>query len=247
MIQHVFTTDESIILARLILLHLINDFLVQPGSWVKHRNKHHYKSWKLYVHGFLAGVAAYVAFWNWAALPAFVVVVLTHILIDIWKSYKSNEEKKLTYFILDQLAHLVILVLCWVAWISGFGKLTHVASALFSNYSLMVILLGYTICIYPIGYIINYITERWRKQIKDEGKDSLSEAGKWIGIIERALVFTLVFTGKIETIGLILAAKSILRFSNDDARKNTEYVLIGTLISFTLAIITGLFIKYLVI
>jgi hypothetical protein len=49
-----------------------------------------------------------------------------------------------------------------------------------------------------------------------------------------------------EAIGFLIAAKSILRFTDmkgNNLRKEAEYVLIGTLMSFTCSIITGLLIN----
>ena len=75
---------------------------------------------------------------------------------------------------------------------------------------------------------------------------SLNEAGKWIGIFERILVFTFVITGHFEGIGFLIAAKSILRFNDikgNEARKEAEYILIGTLMSFAMSIIVGLVVR----
>jgi hypothetical protein len=242
--QYEFTSEQGVILVRLILFHMITDFILQPDSWVKHKNQNHYKSVQLYLHGFLAALGAYLAFRDLAAFPAFVVVLLTHISLDLWKSYQKKHN--LGYFALDQLAHIAILVMCWLVWVSGFEKMGHIMGCLFENYKVMLLVLGYIICIYPAGYIVDLSTERWLKQIRLEENSGLSEVGKWIGIIERILVFTMVFTRNYENIGLILAAKSILRFSDAEVRKNTEYVLIGTMISFTFAIVTGLAIKFLI-
>lgn len=243
--QEYFTTSQGIILIRLVLLHLINDFLIQPDSWVKHRNENHYRSSKLYMHGVMAGITAYIAFWTWSAFPVFLIVSVTHILIDLWKSYQVDRNNNLVYFLLDQTAHMLVLMICWLVWISGFAMLVATLNSLVTNYKIMLCLLGYVICIFPIGYIVSFSTGRWHKQIADEGAQSLSEAGKWIGIIERIIVLTLVLMGRFETIGLVLTAKSILRFSDVEVRKNSEYVLIGTLISFVLSILTGLLIKFL--
>jgi hypothetical protein len=57
------------------------------------------------------------------------------------------------------------------------------------------------------------------------------------------LVLVFVFLGKWEGIGFLLTAKSVFRFGDiKDARsmKLTEYVLIGTFLSFGIAIMTGL-------
>ena len=72
-------------------------------------------------------------------------------------------------------------------------------------------------------------------------------AGAWIGYIERVLILTFVITGNIEGVGFLLAAKSIFRFGDlNKAReiKITEYVLLGTLASFTIALIVAFTLKY---
>jgi hypothetical protein len=58
-------------------------------------------------------------------------------------------------------------------------------------------------------------------------------------------VFTFVISNQFAGIGFLITAKSILRFSEtkkEAGRKEAEYILIGTLISFAFSIITGLFI-----
>jgi hypothetical protein len=72
---------------------------------------------------------------------------------------------------------------------------------------------------------------------------SLENAGQLIGMIERVLVLVFIFVGQWEGVGFLLAAKSVFRFGDlKDARdtKLTEYVLIGSLLSFGMAIITSL-------
>jgi len=62
-------------------------------------------------------------------------------------------------------------------------------------------------------------------------------------MFERILVFTFVINNHFEGIGFLIAAKSILRFNDikgSEARKEAEYVLIGTLMSFAASIITGI-------
>ncbi len=78
--------------------------------------------------------------------------------------------------------------------------------------------------------------------IGDINKYSLKDAGKRIGYFERFLVLTFIITGYHEAIGFLLAAKSIFRFGelrDKNEIKFTEYVLVGTLASFTMAIING--------
>jgi hypothetical protein len=59
-------------------------------------------------------------------------------------------------------------------------------------------------------------------------------AGRWIGALERLVIFVLVITGEPGTAGLVVAAKSILRYPELTGSKPTidpEYVLVGSLTS----------------
>ena len=84
---------------------------------------------------------------------------------------------------------------------------------------------------------------------EDNSDDSLKNAGKYIGILERLFVFGFIILNQWSAIGLLIAAKSVFRFgdlSRAKDRKLTEYMLIGSLLSFGIAIIIGLLYKYLV-
>jgi len=76
-------------------------------------------------------------------------------------------------------------------------------------------------------------------QIPDN--DSLGDAGKWIGIIERIIILSLVLHHQYALVGLLLTAKGLLRFNEPNRQEvKTEYLLIGTLISFGLAALVGI-------
>jgi hypothetical protein len=78
----------------------------------------------------------------------------------------------------------------------------------------------------------------------------LQNAGNYIGILERLFVFCFIITGHFEAIGFLLAAKSIFRFGDlkeAKDRKLTEYVLIGTLLSFGIAMLVGLLVNYAIV
>jgi hypothetical protein len=64
-------------------------------------------------------------------------------------------------------------------------------------------------------------------------------AGRFIGVLERLLVYVFVLQGQYAAIGLILAAKSFARFRELDRREFAEYVLIGTLLSVGGAVLVG--------
>jgi len=63
--------------------------------------------------------------------------------------------------------------------------------------------------------------------------------GRLIGVLERAVVLTLVLLGQFGALGLVLAAKSVARFKSLDDRDFAEYFLIGTLTSVLVALLVG--------
>ena len=70
-------------------------------------------------------------------------------------------------------------------------------------------------------------------------ENTLLKAGRIIGSLERAISFILIAFNQFAAVGFIIAAKSILRFRDLDTAK-TEYVLIGSLLSFGIAILFGI-------
>lgn len=68
-------------------------------------------------------------------------------------------------------------------------------------------------------------------------------AGRFIGILERILIFFLVLVDQFTAIAFILAAKGFTRFKDLDEREFAEYVLIGTLLSATAAVLAALAVK----
>lgn len=91
--------------------------------------------------------------------------------------------------------------------------------------------------------MIQILLSKWSRSISDNVDDSLANAGKYIGILERLFVFTFILVGQWEGIGFLLAAKSVFRFGDlkeSKDRKLTEYILIGTLLSFGIAMGVGL-------
>ena len=65
----------------------------------------------------------------------------------------------------------------------------------------------------------------------------------YIGYLERILIVTFILSGWMEGIGYLLAAKSVFRFGelrNNKELMRTEYILLGTFLSFTVAAIVGL-------
>lgn len=225
------------ILIRLIIAHLIGDFFLQPHSWVEQRNKLHFRSGKLYVHSFIHALLAWAAVWDLEKWPVPCVIFLTHLLIDALKSYQRQH--KMEWFIADQLLHLLVIGALW-QWMSGFEV---DMKSYFSDITILTVIAAILSLTTPTAILIGIATRKWRKKLEEDKKKTLKDAGMWIGIIERLLVFIFVLNGQYEAVGFLLAAKSIFRFG--DLRKakeknQTEYLMIGSLLSFGLAVVISL-------
>lgn len=225
------------LLLKLILAHLIGDFVIQPTHWVKDKFEKKYKSKYLYYHlGVHALALLLVLPWEVEYLGLFLTILVTHVLIDMAKLQLDPKFNSRLLFVVDQLLHFGVLLLVvkfqdgFVLDFSYFGSNAFVA--------LVIALLGVT---FVSGVLLKVFMTRWMIQ-ESESDQSLDAAGWYIGMLERLFVFAFIVWGHWEAIGFLLAAKSVFRFgdlSNAKDRKLTEYILIGTLMSFGLAIIIG--------
>lgn len=238
-----------LILIQLLLAHLITDFMLQPNSWIKHKRKHKVKSRYLIFHVLIAGVLTVLFLQKLEWWYVGVIISVTHFLIDWWKL--NQEKDNLKYFLLDQLFHLLVIVILWLILVDGFSEVIPFLQETFNSTTALVLILAYLFVIFPAGFLIGKATKKWQTEIEDtHKKNSLDDAGRYIGIFERILVLSFILTNNFSAIGFLIAAKSILRFSDKSetgARKQTEYVLIGTLISFTITILIGLLVRHLLL
>lgn len=235
-----------LILIQLLLAHLLTDFVLQPTSWIKHKRKYKVRSYFLIIHALIAGILTVIFLQNLEWWYLGVIISITHFLIDWWKLNKEVDNLK--YFILDQFFHLLIIVFVWLYLINGFSNIIPYLKAIVNSVAILTTIAAYLFVIFPAGFLIGKATRKWQNEIAEtHKKNSLMDAGRYIGIFERILVLTFILTNNFSAIGFLIAAKSILRFSDKSesgARKQTEYVLIGTLMSFTLTILLGLLVRH---
>ncbi len=146
-------------------------------------------------------------------------------------------------FAIDQIVHLLLIGL--VVYLNFSNQIE--LEKIYTRASLL-LLLAVLIISFASFIIMEIIMSKWSLE-EDNSEDSLESAGKYIGILERLFVFGFILLNQSSAIGLLIAAKSVFRFgdlSRAKDRKLTEYILIGTLISFGLAIFIGLVYQYLI-
>lgn len=227
-------------LIKLLLSHLLTDFILQPGSWVRQRKEKHFKAPFLYLHAFITALVAWL-FIGWLYWYIALIIFISHLFIDGWKSY---QKETVTYFLTDQVLHLFIITGCWYAVFFDWETTLSVLSQLNDTPHIWAMITGFVFVTTPAGILIGQLTRRWQEKV-DNKDNSLANAGKWIGIAERIIVLILVFQNQYSAIGLLVAAKGIIRFSEKDRPEiKTEYLVIGTLLSIGIAIITGLIVQF---
>lgn len=230
------------IFTKLILAHLLGDFVLQPNSWVADKERRKLKSPYLYLHVLIHTVLSFIFLWNTDLWWVSLVIGATHFIIDASKLIFQNVKNKKAWFFIDQLLHILVIL-----GISFYFK--EFNFDFLSNKEFLKILMAALFLTTPASIFIKILLSSWTPVPETQSSlqtESLSSAGKYIGILERLLVFTFIMVNHWEGVGFMVAAKSVFRFSDlaqAKQRKLTEYVLIGTLLSFGLAVLTGILIK----
>ncbi len=227
-----------IILLKLILAHLIADFLLQPNNWVLAKRKYFLNSWHLYVHAALHGIISWIFiaewnFWSWA-----LIISVTHWIIDTLKIILQRRYEKFDLFFLDQIAHFITIGFIWLA-------ITKVNISLYwlNDPETWLTLTCLFLLTYPTSVVISHLMQGWTKEIKKSLRTSLKNSGKYIGILERLLIFGFIYYNQWAAIGLLITAKSVYRFgdlTNAKERKLTEYILLGSLLSLLIAVVISI-------
>lgn len=231
-----------ILTIKLLIAHIIGDFVLQPDSWVEDKKVNKHKSKFLYLHGLTHLISLLVLLqFNWSYWPYLITIVVSHLIIDLIKINLEGIINTRLLFIIDQILHIIIIGI--VVYLNN--PYTINLEKIYSKESLL-----FTLAVLLISFVssivMKMIMSKWSLE-EDSPDDSLNSAGKYIGILERFFVFGFIIFNQWSAIGLLIAAKSIFRFgdlSRAKDRKLTEYMLIGSLISFGLAILIGLSYKY---
>jgi len=235
-----------------LIAHLVADFLFQSEKWCEEKEKH-ILSKQHFLHAVVISLSAYAFSLDWYFGISALIIGFSHLLIDALKSFyiKKRADKKALIFFIDQLLH--VIVLSFVSWTYLNNYAPNYFFDLNLNTKIIAALAAFLFCAKPANIFIKYTFGLFGLTIEkqpatgstDKKKEKeLENAGKVIGIVERFMALGLILAGQYGAVGLIIAAKSILRFNSP--QKN-EYILVGTLLSFGCAILIGLLINQFII
>jgi hypothetical protein len=233
---------EVVILLKLLCAHLLADFVLQSDKVVvqKRLRRHGWHILHAVLHALLAGLAVCDNLSLWY-VP--VIIGVSHYATDLWKSHRKDEVR---YFVIDQTLHLAVIAVMWLFAAGGCDYMARQCASWQFTPRFWAVLSGLLLIFKPSGIVIGKIVAwKWGNE-ESSIKKGLADAGKWIGYLERLLIFIFVYNEIYAATGFLLAAKSIFRFGElRDSKdiKTTEYIMIGTFMSFAIAITVGLAVK----
>ncbi|MDF1572564.1 MAG: DUF3307 domain-containing protein [Bacteroidales bacterium] len=242
--------DQIDIIIKLLIAHFLGDFFFQPKRWAGKRRRHQFRSVHLYLHAVIHGLLVYLLLGDWTGFLVPLIITLSHFLLDLGKVYIKERP---ALFLVDQGLHIIVISLVWITFYGDSSAIPGLL--LFLNGPLvLLVILAYMIILSPAAVLIRILTERFQPDRPSRpagfiearvGEEviGLKDAGRFIGILERVMIVSFVLIQQFALIGFLIAAKSVLRYSDIKTnydRKRVEYILIGTLLSFSIAIITGI-------
>ncbi|MDQ8181799.1 DUF3307 domain-containing protein [Pelagicoccus sp. SDUM812005] len=223
----------------LLAAHLISDFALQTDAMVRTKDR----PFTFLLHVLVTGLCAYLLLGDFSEWRIPLIVLASHGLIDLLKIRLTGRLiDDLPAFLVDQSAHLaVIFAISAIDWSRiGIFEPWWLAHNPVSYLQTLVVISGLIANTLAAGHFIAKALPRMlstnpQQLHQDSG---LNGAGRYIGHLERILLLIFVYSGQLSAAGLLIAAKSVLRFQKaHESRRETEYILVGTLLSFTIGIV----------
>ena len=238
------------IVAILISVHLLTDFLFQTSAYSEKKRKM-LKSLLLhcFIYFIVFEIIFFILFQCEKAFILGLIISVLHFLINYTvnklEKYFPKRRLQLLFFSLNQLIHIVMIV--GMYYILNLENLTNNLYTKLQTYEDFKIIVLYT---FVFSIILDPASVFIRKLFtsispKTYPKTNLEElkAGNIIGKLERIIIAILLLNNQFGVMGFVLTAKSIARFKQMENKDFAEKYLIGTLTSFLIALISVLILK----
>lgn len=208
----------------------------------------------LLVRGLSVAVAGYILIGVLSLRPAMLVALLfgVGLILDSIEKRASSRERRDPYndawlWLAFRTAYVTAAVVAYrfipidavsSYWLKILGE---------DFYPVLAVFTGVIACIWLGSAFMERAIAPFADQLDTTGASGLKNAGKIIGQLERFLIFVFILSGSSTAVGFLVAAKSILRFgelSHEDNRRLTEYIIIGTFMSFAYAVVVSLIVRW---
>ncbi|QIE44523.1 DUF3307 domain-containing protein [Pseudohalocynthiibacter aestuariivivens] len=221
-------------LTALLFAHVLADFALQT-DWI---NANKSRPLVMLLHGVIVWLTAHAALGT-PYDPILTGLAVAHVAIDATKilaARQYNRFRGFSAFMADQGTHgLTLLAAAYIAptlWQDG--AWAHHPGLL----PLYALLTGFILSITAGQYAVGLLMRPHSQRIRNNG---LRDGGRLIGVLERGLIYLLILANLPLGVGFLITAKSILRYGTATRDQRTaEYVIIGTLASFSWAIAVAL-------
>jgi hypothetical protein len=134
---------------------------------------------------------------------------------------------------------LVVGALAVTIGITDPASAWRAASDLGESRDLVLVAVGGLAVTFLGGTVIGQVLRPFAARARENDRVGMENAGRYIGWLERTLLYGLILIGAPDAAALVVAAKSIARFPSFREERFAEYYLIGTLMSLLVAAAGG--------
>ncbi len=172
---------------KLLIAHVLGDFVFQPDRWVKDKREKSLKSVYFYLHGLVHLLSLVIVLgFDLSYFVSIIAIVVSHLIIDYFKIKLEQIWNPRLLFGLDQLMHLLI-----IGGIASYHFSYDIDFEIFSSTRLLLFILALLLITFVSSVVVKTIMSKWNLK-EDKSDESLDHAGKYIGIIERLFVFSFI-------------------------------------------------------
>ena len=229
------------IVAILISVHLLADFLFQTSAYSEKKRK--------IIYFIVFEIVLLLILQFKKAIFLGIIISVFHFLINyiVNKLEKRFRKRrlKLLFFSINQLIHFVILTgIYYIFNLENSVSNLYLKLEGYENFKTIILYISvFSIIFEPASVFIRKLfTSISPKTYPKENLEEL-KAGNIIGKLERIIIAILLLNNQFGVIGFVLTAKSIARFKQMENRDFAEKYLIGTLTSFLIVLISVLILK----
>ena len=238
------------IIAILISIHLLADFLFQTSAYSERKRQ---VLSALFLHSFI-----YLIIFVAILSPIFeikkiilfsFIISVSHFLINFIKNKLekifSQRRLQFLFFSINQLIHFITIIgFYYILNLENFTSQLYIDlkdCEYFKTFILYITV--FSIILDPASVLIKKLFISISPKTYSKAYSEELKAGNIIGKLERTIIAILLLNNQFGLIGFVLTAKSIARFKQMEDKNFAEKYLIGTLTSFLIVLITVLILK----
>ena len=238
------------IVAILISIHLLVDFLFQTSAYSEKKRK---KLKPLLLHCFIYFIVFEIVLLTILqfkkAILIGMIICISHLLINFIKNKLEKifpqRRLQISIFSINQLIHFALLIgMNYIFNLENSVSNLYINLQGYQNFKIIILYISvFSIIFEPASLFIRKLFTSISPKIYPKANLEELKAGNIIGKLERIIIAILLLNNQFGLIGFVLTAKSIARFKQMEDKDFAEKYLIGTLTSFLIVLTTVLILK----